>query len=455
MVINLLRFLTLGLFFFALNLFSLYAQESVQVIRAGRILDVENNRFINNVSIKVNGGVIQEITDTKNNGDNDRIIDLSKYTVLPGLIDAHTHLCDNTYMGAEFDVWNYPEATFGIVGTINAKKVLNAGFTTVRNVSEPFYADIALRDAIKKGWIDGPRMYVSGAMITMSGGHGNWGNWIAPQHKLTTSADVVADGPEEVRKATRIHIKYGVDLIKLAATGGFGTHGSIPSAASFTEAEMRAAVEEAAKHGLRVAAHAHGADGIKNAIKAGVTSIEHGTFLDDEAIEMMKTRNVYLVMDLLAAYYDLIEQDNDHSDKKLAHSNREEYEKMLVRFSKAYKAGVKIAYGTDSSIYPHGRNAEQFQLMADAGMKPIDAIRSATIVAAQLIGIEENAGSLRVGKWADLIAVEGNPLENLSTLTDVKFVMKAGKIYKWEREQQKAQAAQRSRPVRRTGPAAL
>lgn len=378
-------------------------------------------------------GTIQEITPAADTSGYNDVIDLTAYTVLPGLIDAHTHLCDNTHMGEAFDHWNYPAATFGIVGTVNAKRTLEAGFTTVRNVSEPFYADIALRDAINKGWIDGPRMYVSGAMITMSGGHGNWGNWIAHQHKVTTDAHVLADGVDEVRKATRIHIKYGADLIKLAATGGFGTHGSIPGAASYTIEEMAAAVEEARKRGLKVTAHAHGAEGIKNAINAGVHSIDHGTFLDQEAIDLMKEKEVYLVMDLLAAHYDLIEKNKDYSDKQLSSSNQAEYDKYALRFAQAYRAGVKMAFGTDAGIYPHGQNAKQFRLMTEAGMSPSDAIRSATIGAADLIGIADEAGSIEVSKWADLIAVEGNPLENISVLEDVRFVMKGGTVYKGAR----------------------
>ncbi|HMB91009.1 MAG TPA: amidohydrolase family protein [Rhodothermales bacterium] len=406
------------------------AQEDTHFILAGNLLDVENGVLISNALIRVENGVIQEVTAGADRQDYEDIIDLSGYTVLPGLMDTHAHLCDNTYMGEDFDFWAYPAATFGIVGTVNARITLEAGFTTVRDVSEPFYADVALRDAIKKGWIDGPRMYVSGPMITMSGGHGNWGNWIAHQHKVTTDADAVADGPDEVRKATRIHIKHGVDLIKIAATGGFGSHGTIPGAASYTVEEMQAAVEEARKRGLKVAAHAHGADGIKNAIQAGVHSIEHGSLLDQEAIDLMKEKEVFLVMDVLAAHYDLIEKNQDYSDKELGHSNEEEYANYQQRFRQAYQAGVKMVFGTDAGVYPHGRNAEQFRLMVEAGMTPEDAIRAATIWAAELIGIENQAGSVEAGKWADLIAVKGNPLEDIAVLEDVRFVMKDGKVYK-------------------------
>lgn len=406
------------------------AQEAPQYLFAGKLLDVENGKLLEDVLITIDKGLIREI---KENADKDsfkNVIDLSGYTVLPGLMDVHTHLSDNFYMGEEFDYWTYPAATFGIVGTVNAKKTLDAGFTTVRNVSEAFYADVALRDAINAGWVEGPRMYVSGPMITMTGGHGNWGNWIGPQHNVDTDADMVADGPEGVRKAVRTHIKYGVDLIKIAATGGFGTSGSIPGAASYSLEEIQAAVEEAGKRGFKVAAHAHGKEGILNAVEAGVHSIEHAFFLDGEAIERIKEKDVFLVMDLLSAHYDLIEKNEDFSDKELNSTNEDEFKNYINRFSEAYRAGVKMAFGTDASVYPHGRNAEQFKMMVDAGMSPVDGIRSSTIWAAELIGIEKNAGSIEPGKWADIIAVRGDPLDDISLLENVQFVMKGGKIYR-------------------------
>lgn len=406
------------------------AQDRPLEIFAGAMVDVEQGVLVRDVLIRIEGGVIREIRTGAENGEAENRVDLSNYTVLPGLIDAHTHLCDNAYLGEAFDYWSYPAATFGIVGTVNAETTLAAGFTTVRNVSEPFYADVALRDAIEAGWIEGPRMYVSGAMITMSGGHGNWGNWIGPQHVVSTDAHMVADGPDAVRKAARLHLKRGVDLLKITATGGFGTARSLPGAASYTVEEMRAAVDEARKRGLKVAAHAHGAEGIKNAVRAGVHSIEHASLIDAEAIELMKQHGAFLVMDLLAAHYDLVEQNRDYSDKLLAGTNREEFDRYLQRFAEAYRAGVRMAFGTDAGVYPHGRNAEQFALMVEAGMTPADAVRSATVWAAELLGVERHAGSLEAGKWADLIAVEGNPLDDVTTLERVRFVMKGGTVYR-------------------------
>ncbi|WP_282163224.1 metal-dependent hydrolase family protein [Ulvibacterium marinum] len=401
---------------------------NVQVIHAGVMIDVEKGRVVNDVLLVIEKKKIAKIDKGSEKTKYNEVIDLSEYTVLPGLIDCHTHLTYN-YYDKNIDAWELPAASFGILGAINAKKTLQAGFTTVRNLHANYYSDIALRDAINSNWIIGPRMYVSGAALTITGGHAAWGNWMSPQLELKQNPGSVVDGENEVRKEVRKHIKNGVNVIKLMATGGFGTTGTIPGATSFTFEEISTAVEEAEKRGLKVAAHAHGADGIKNAIKAGVHSIEHGTFLDKESIELMTKHKVYLTMDLLAAHWDLFEEKQDYSDKEIDLDNKEMYQKLTNNFNLAYKQGVKMVFGTDSGIYPHGRNAEQFNLMVKAGMSEIDAIKSATIVAARLIGIEDKAGSIEEGKWADIIAVKGNPLEDITVLEKVEFVMKEGKVY--------------------------
>ena len=402
-----------------------------QTLFAEAMLDVEKGRVVEGIIIQIAEGTIVSIqTGAKRDAlEPDSYIDLSDMTLLPGLIDTHTHLCDNTYLGREFDHWTYPAATFGIVGTVNARKTLGAGFTTVRDVSAPYFADVALRDAINKGWIDGPRMIVSGPMITMTGGHGDWGNWMGPQHEVSTQAEAVADGADAVRQLTRKHIQSGVDMIKIVATGGFGTPGSIPGAASYTVEEIAAAVDEAHKRGIKVAAHAHGEDGIRNALEAGVDSIEHGSMVTEELALKMKESQTFLVMDLLAAHYDLVEINQDYGDKELNSSNEEEYANYRSRFAAAYKAGAPMAFGTDASVFAHGRNAEQFALMVEAGMSPEDAVRSATIWAARLLGMEQETGTIAQGKWADLIAVRGNPYDDVTALTDIVFVMKSGKVY--------------------------
>ncbi len=407
------------------------SDEGTQTIHAGRLLDVDEGSLRSDVLIRIENGVITGIVDAGESEIPADVLDLSGYTVLPGLIDVHTHLCDNTWMGEAFDHWALPAPAFGVVGTVNARKVLRAGFTTVRNVSEPYYCGLALREAIARGWTEGPRIFASGPMISMTGGHGDWGSWMGPSHSDETPAEAVADGVLEVRKQVREHLKRGANLIKVAATGGFSSHGAIPGAASYSVDEIRAAVEEAAKRGLTVAAHAHGAAGIQNAIAAGVHSIEHASLMDDESIRQLKEQGVFLVADLLGAHYDLIETGTDWSHKGIT-DNRAEYLAYASRVERAYHAGVKMAFGTDSGVYPHGRNAEQFALMVDAGFTPIDALRSATIQAARLLGIETDTGSLEVGKRADLIAVKGNPLTDISTLTKVDFVMKKGAVVRWD-----------------------
>ncbi|WP_350288351.1 amidohydrolase family protein [uncultured Croceitalea sp.] len=399
-----------------------------QVILAGAMVDVERGQLVKNVLVVIEKEKIVKIEKGSEKTKYNDIIDLSEYTILPGLIDCHSHLT-SPYFDTSIDAYEMGVASYGVLGTLYAKKTLEAGFTTVRDVGGVFYSDVALRDAINKDWIPGPRMYVSGKALTMTGGHGAWGNWLAPHMKLEPNPGFPVDGEDEVRKQTRTLIKNGVNLIKINATGGFGTSKSIPGAASFTIEEMMAAVQEANKIGLKVAAHAHGADGIKNAVKAGVNSIEHGTFLDAESIQLMKNQKVYLVMDLLAAHYELIEKNDDFSDKKTNLNNQEMFQKLSDNFNKAYTQGVKMAFGTDSGMYPHGRNAEQFNLMVKAGMKEMDAIKSATDVAALLIGIEDKTGSIEEGKWADIIAVKGNPLEDIAVLEKVEFVMKEGKVY--------------------------
>lgn len=404
-----------------------------QTILAGQVLDVEAGVLKPASLIRVEDGLITDIVPAEGQQLPDDIIDLSDLTLLPGLIDAHTHLCDDTHLGDAWDPWALSAPAFGIAGVVNARKMLDAGFTTVRNMSEPFYAGLAVRDAIARGDVPGPRVLASGPMISMTGGHGDWGSWMGPPHDGSTPAEAVADGPDEVRRKTREHLRHGVDWIKVSATGGFSSEGTQPGAASYTVEEIRAAVEEAAKRGRFVAAHAHGSAGIANAIDAGVRSIEHGTLLDDESIRLMKKHDVFLVADLFGAWYDLVEDDTDWSEKGIS-DNAAEYEAYSERIARAGREGVRLAFGSDAGATPHGRGAEQFALMVEAGISPEDALRSATKVAAALLGVWEQTGSVSVGKWADLIAVKGNPLDDVTVLTDVQFVMKGGVIHRWERD---------------------
>jgi imidazolonepropionase-like amidohydrolase len=307
-----------------------------------------------------------------------------------------------------------------------------AGFTTVRDPSGPYYADVALRDAIAAGWVEGPRMFVSGPAITMTGGHGAVGNWAPPGLEIMSAAASVADGPDEIRKAVRMHQKYGVNFIKIIATGGIFTDRSDPGAASYTREEMEAAVDEARKRGQRVAAHAHGLEGIRNAVLAGVHSVEHGSYLDAATAALMAERGVFLVSDVYADEYSLTQGEALGLDPAHLAKARAVSGWMRESFKTARAAGVKIAFGTDAGVFPHGENARQFALYVALGMSPMEALQSATLNAAELIGVSEDVGTIEAGKRADLIAVASDPLSDIRQLEAVLFVMKAGVVVKNE-----------------------
>ncbi|HLX42668.1 MAG TPA: amidohydrolase family protein [Bryobacteraceae bacterium] len=395
-------------------------------LHCGKLLDVRTGKWTANSVIVVDGRniVAADPAAAIPNGSMD--IDLSKGACLPGLIDVHDHLTsDPRYAGYEALSVSVPRST--VTGVKNARTTLQAGFTTVRNVGAAGYSDVALRDGINDGDIEGPRMFVSGPPLGITGGHCD-NNLLAPEFNFRESG--VADGPWAARAKVREVVKYGADLIKVCASGGVLSKGDQPGTPQYTLEEMQAIADEAHKLGRKVAAHAHGTQSIKDAIRAGIDSIEHSSLIDDEGIALAKQHGTFLVFDIYIDDYILTE---GAKVGMLAESLEKEVQIGKLQrqnFRKAYLAGARIAFGTDAGGYPHGDNAKQFAVMVEWGMKPIEAIRAATTEAAALLGIEARAGTLEPHHSADVIAVEGDPLEDVRALTRVKFVMKEGKVYR-------------------------
>ena len=406
------------------------AAPAAVAIRAGKILDVRTGNYLTDQIIWIEGDRIKAIGKAadiqKQLPDGAKIIDLSSSTVLPGLIDCHTHLTmgPNTLGPGRLHV-SYPR--MALMGARNARVTLEAGFTTVRNVGAGGYSDIALRDAIRAGDVPGPRMLVSGPALSITGGHGDE-NFLAPQYSSTS--DGVADGVAAVTEKVRQNIKYGADVIKFMATGGVLSEGDNPELAQFSLEEMKAIVETAHGLGRKVAAHAHGALGIKNAVLAGVDSIEHGSYINEEDIQLMKERGTYLcptvyLEEWLMENYQSLGFTASMTEKmKLVLPIARQHE------SHAFQSGVKVAFGTDAAVYPHGLNAHEFAMMVKMGLPPLKAIQAATVNAADLLGWSDRVGTLEPGKFADIVAVQGDPLGDVSVLENVGFVMKGGEVIK-------------------------
>ncbi len=401
----------------------------VTVIRAGKFIDVEKGRELENQIIVIRGEKIEAVGANLRIPEGAKVIDLSKMTVLPGLIDCHTHLAD--LADAEpLEVLKRTAVETAYAAIPNARVTLLAGFTTVRDVGVyRALNDVAMRDAIAKGIFIGPRMYVAGAYVTISEGAGAM-TGLSPDIQLPLDLRFgEANSPWEVRQRIRELAHRGADHIKVLSTGAVLTHGSNPKSIEFTPEELRAAVEEAANFGLRVEAHAHAAEGIKNAIRAGVASIEHATLIDDEGIALAKQHGTYLDMDI---YDEECIQSSPDTPADFLQHDRDLAEAQRRNFTKAVRAGVKMTFGTDAGVCPHGINARQFAFMVKYGMTPMQAIQAATVNAADLIGHSELFGSITAGKSADIVAVNGDPLVNIRELEHVHFVMKEGKVYKFD-----------------------
>lgn len=414
----------------AMACLSAYAQQTI--LHCGKLIDVRNKKVLEAVSVVIEGN---KITDVKSGyvepGSADKVINLKNKTVMPGLMDMHVHLEGETKKGGVVDKFTKNPADIAFDSEGYARTTLMAGFTTVRDLGGSG-VNIALRNAINKGLIVGPRIYTAGKSIATTGGHADPTNGYRKDLMGDPGPNEgVINGADEARKAVRQRYKDGSDLIKITSTAGVLSQAKDASGAQFTEEELKAIMETAKDYGFRIAAHAHGAEGMKRAIRAGVTSIEHGTFMDDEAIELFKKYGTWYVPTIIAgkSVADSAKTPGYFSDlvtpKALAVGP-----KIQSTFSKAWKVGVKIAFGTDAGVYMHGKNWKEFVYMVEGGMPEMDAIRSATFSAAELLGVTDILGVVEKGKLADLIAVHGDPIKDISSMGNIGFVMKNGVVYK-------------------------
>jgi imidazolonepropionase-like amidohydrolase len=429
--------LTLALLSFVADTAGAPAKPRVVVVKAGRLFDGTGEAVRRDAVIVIEGDRIKAVGDGPEfpTPEGAEVIDLPGATVLPGLIDCHTHLANRADRYDE--VLKFKDTPFhrAFAAVKHAKVTLEAGFTTVRDVGGPPFVAVDLRESINEGFVPGPRVVASGPGVSITGGHGDLNNY-APQVRVTMFPEErdyrIADGVDQVRHVVRAQLKHGVDLIKIHASGGVLSRGDSPGAPQFTVDELRAAVDEAHAAGRKVAAHAHGARGIKNAVLAGVDSVEHGSLIDDEGIALMARHGTWLVADIYNDDYLLGRAREFKIPEEFIEKERALGQLQRDNFAKAVRAGVKVAFGTDAGVYPHGENARQFAYMVKYGLTPARAIRSATSDAAELLSRSKDLGRVAPGLYADLVAVQSDPLAEVTALEHVGFVMKGGVVYKNE-----------------------
>lgn len=403
------------------------------LIHAGALIDGRNDSVRKAVTVVVEGDRIAAVADGYTApGTGDTVIDLKNATVMPGLMDMHVHLTGEQSPTSYSEQFFMNPADFALRSTVYAKRTLLAGFTTVRDLGASDNLNNSLRDAIAKGWVVGPRIFSVGKALATTGGHGDPTNGLNDALKGDPGPkEGVLNGPDDARKAVRQRYKDGADLIKITGTGGVLSLAKNGLNPQLTEEEFRAIVTTAHDYGMKVAVHAHGDEGMKRAVRAGVDSIEHGTYMSDETIQLMKEHGTYFVPTLSAGRFVVEKAKIDGYFPAVVRPKAAMIGPLMAAtFQRAYQAGVKIAFGTDEGVAPHGENAKEFGFMVEAGMPPMKAIQSATLEGARLIGIEKDLGTVEPGKIADLVAVPGDPIADIKLMEKVSFVMKAGAVYK-------------------------